>query len=109
MHPTIARMKDLDAKLALAGFPLTSPWWGQTLSRFYNSGKKQLVLRVGRRGGKSSTLSRVGVCEAYGEHRVPPGDIGVVPFISVRREEALKRLRTIREILDAVGLPYKPM
>ena len=109
MTPTIARMRELDDKLYRLGFPRTSGWWRDTLSTFYASGKRQLVLRVGRRGGKSSTLSRVAVCEAVGEHHVPPGDIGVVPFISVKREEAQKRLRTIREILDAIGEPYRPL
>ena len=42
----------------------------------------------------------------YGEHAIPPGDVGVVAFISTRKEEAGERLRTIKAILDALGVRY---
>ena len=68
MSPIVTRLRALDRALVANGFPSTSPWWSATLERFYASGKRQLVLRCGRRGGKSSTLCRVGVAEAlYGE------------------------------------------
>lgn len=89
------------------GFPATSPWWHRTLRRFYASGLLQLIARVGRRGGKSSTLCRLAVCEAlYGKHEVPAGDRGIVAVVSARRPDALARLRTIRQILDALGVQY---
>lgn len=88
---------------------MLSPWWREALIRFYASGRRQLVLRVGRRGGKSSTLCRVAILEAlYGEHRIPPGDIGIVGVVSVSVPEASQRLRTIRAILDTLGVKYKP-
>jgi len=100
----------LDAKLQHAGFPPMSPWWATTLTDFYASGARQLVLRVGRRGGKSSSLCRVAVLEAlYGEHHVPPGDVGIVGVVSVSRDEAAQRLRTIRAILDALRVKYRPV
>lgn len=89
------------------GFPPTSPWWHRALRSFYTSGRLQLIARVGRRGGKSSTLCRLAVCEAiYGKHEVPAGDRGIVAIVSARRPDALARLRTIRQILDALKVPY---
>ena len=87
----LTHLDALDRTLVEAGFPAMSAWWRDALATFYASGRRQLVLRVGRRGGKSSTLSRVAVCEAlYGEHPIPPGDVGVVAFVSVRREGTRK-------------------
>jgi hypothetical protein len=68
------------------------------------------VVRAGRRAGKSSTFSRLGVVEAiYGQHDVPPGDLGTVGVVSTRRDEAAKRLRTITAILDVLGEKYRPL
>jgi hypothetical protein len=102
-----ARFEALDRALQANGFPATSPWWKDTLREFYETGKGRLVLRVGRRGGKSSTLCRLAVVEAlWGQHAVPPGDVGVVAVVSARRPDALERLRTIGAILDAIGVRY---
>jgi hypothetical protein len=102
--------ESMDAALVAAGFPATSPWWLATLRSFYNSGKRQLAIRCGRRGGKSSTMCRVAVVEALaGGHVVPPGDLGVVAFVSVSRDEATKRLRTIVAILDALKVKHRPL
>lgn len=104
----VARLRALSKLLADKGFPPTSPWWDEQVERFYRSGRRQLVLRVGRRGGKSTTLCRLAVAEAlWGEHRVPPGDAGIVGIVSVSRDEAGARLRTIRAILDALGAEYR--
>ena len=90
------------------GWPALSPWWKEQLRRLYASGKRRLVIRAGRRGGKSSTLCRVAVCEAlYGQHDIPPGDVGVFAFFSVSMREARERLRTISEILEALDVPFE--
>lgn len=105
----LSRFGALDRLLQSKGFPATSPWWHRTVRDFYESGRRQLVGRVGRRGGKSSTLCRLAVVEAlWGKHVVPPGDVGVVAFISTTRDEANQRIRTIKAILDALGIGYKP-
>lgn len=105
----LSRFDEVDAVLVAAGFPATSPWWRATIERWYRSGKRQAVLRCGRRAGKSSTLSRLAVVEAvYGKHVVPPGDVGFVAIISTDRNEALGRLRTVEAILDALGVAYRP-
>ncbi len=46
---------------------------------------------------------------AYDVRSIPPGDVGVVAFISVNKKEATSRLRTIKSILDAVGVKWKPI
>lgn len=97
----------LDRLLVSKGWPPMSPWWEKALHNFYLTRKPFLVARVGRRGGKSSTLCRLAVAEAlWGEHDIPPGDVGVVPFVSTRVEEAGERLQTIRKILTALGVKY---
>ncbi len=103
----LACFDGLNAALATKGFPEVSPWWRETIGRWYESGRRQLVARVGRRGGKSSTLCRLAVVEAlYGHHKIPPGDVGVVAIVSARRPDALERLRTIAAILDALKVAY---
>jgi hypothetical protein len=97
----------LDAVLARGGFPATSPWWRAELERFIRSGRRRWVLRVGRRGGKSSTLCRVAVVQALaGGWSVPRGDVAVIPFVSLDRDEATGRIRTIGEILSTLGVAH---
>ena len=99
----------MEVELTSAGFPRMSEWWWETLRAFYAGGKRQLVARVGRRGGKSSTVSRVAVAEILTcRHRVPPGDTGMVTVVSVDRREAADRIKTMHAILDALGIPNKP-
>lgn len=103
----LRRFDALNAALVARGFPPTSPWWLERIRAFYRTGKRRFITRVGRRGGKSSTYCRLAVVEAlYGHHKVPPGDVGVVAIISARRPDALERLRTIKAILDALGVAY---
>lgn len=104
------RLLEQDRVLVQRGFPPLSDWWQRTLGEFYSSGKRWLVLRVGRRGGKSSSLCRMAVVEVlYGKHEIPPGDVGYWAFVSVSREEASARLVTIKAILDALGEEYSPV
>lgn len=100
----MARLLWLDEKLVVRGFPPLSPWWREALTQFYASGKRWFVARVGRRGGKSSTLCRVAVAEAvWTERDLPPGTIGVFSIISVDMAEATDRIDTIEQILLALG------
>lgn len=104
-----ARLMELDKRLVRAGFPPLSPWWVKNLERFYRSGKSRSVWRVGRRGGKSSSFCRVAVVETlWGDHQVPPGDIGYFAIVSVSKEEAAARLITNKAILDTIGVAWKP-
>lgn len=105
----LARYDALDQLLVAHGMPATSPWWRRLIERWYRSGKTQAVLRVGRRGGKSSTLCRLAVVELiWGDHKIPPGDVGVVAIVSADKSEAAARLTTITTILDILGYRYAP-
>ncbi len=102
-----ANLMQQDEQLVGAGFPPLSPWWQEQLRGFYRSDRKRLVVRAGRRGGKSSTLARVAVNEVLnGAHKVPPGDVGAFAFVSTKKSEARERLRTCVEILQALGAGF---
>ena len=79
------RLAAVDAKLVASKWPALSPFWRSTFERFLDSGRRQLVARVGRRGGKSSSLCRFAVsfALAYDVSQIPPGDVGVIALISV--------------------------
>jgi hypothetical protein len=103
-------LEALERALAPKNFPPMSDWWRATVTDFYQAPRRQLVLRVGRRGGKSSTLCRIAVLEAlFGEHAIPAGDVGVVAIVSVSRDQADERLKTIKAILSALGVAYHPI
>ncbi len=101
----LRRFWQMDAALVAAGFPAISPWWRREIERFVRSGCRRWVIRAGRRAGKSTTLCRLAVAWAwFGQWSVPPGDIAVIPFVSVSKDEASARLRTIETILRTLGL-----
>ncbi len=103
----LAAYDRLDAALVAAGFPPTSPWWRAQLERFMRSGRRRWVIRAGRRAGKSSTLCRLAVAWAlWGSWAVPPGDVAVIAFVSIDRDEAGARLRTIATILRTLGVAF---
>ena len=109
----LSRYDALDRALVKAGFPATSPWWRVQLERLFSKdasapARRRWLVRAGRRGGKLSTLARLAVCWAlFGAWSIPPGDVGVVAFVSLSKDEASSRLRTIAAILDALGIKYE--
>lgn len=106
----LSRYREMDAQLVQAGFPATSPWWLETFLELYTRRKRTLVARVGRQGGKSTTLCRLGVAEAlYGGHVIPHGTLATVAFVSVDRKEATDRLLTVQKILLALGVAWVPL
>ena len=110
VNPVLEHLGELEAALTAKGWPAMSSWWLDVITLFYSRRCRRFIARVGRRGGKSTTWCRVAVLEAlYGLHKVPPGDVGVVAIVSVDRREAARRLRTIRQILDALGVAYGPI
>jgi len=95
----------LDAKLVAHGFSAMSPWWTQTIRDFYASGKRWLLVRVGRGGGKSTTLVRVAVADAmFTDRIVPPGQRWTWPFISAATDDARRRIVEIQAMLQAIGI-----
>lgn len=98
-----------DERLARAGFPPMTPWWKEQLERFYRTGRRRFVGRVGRKGTKSATLCRVATNEILnGDHLLRPGDIGLFMFCSENMPEARGRVFTIKAILDALGVRHEP-
>ena len=104
----LARLAALDTALVAAGFPATSAWWREEIDRFIRSGCRRWIVRAGRRSGKSSTLSgRLAVAWAlWGDWSVPPGDIAVIAIVSVSKDEASSRLRTVAAVLKALGIAF---
>jgi hypothetical protein len=106
----LQRLLQMDVVLGQKGFPRITRWWLRAIAKFYRRGKKQFVIRAGRRAGKSSTLCTLAIVEAlYGKHNVAPGDLAVVAIVSVSRDEANQRLRNIKAKLDALGIKYHPI
>jgi hypothetical protein len=104
------RLLWVDARLVAKGFPALSPWWRAVLLRFFGGGCRRLVLRVGRRGGKSTSIVRALVVLAiWGEHKIQPGDVGVVAIVSTNKDEASQRLRLVRACLDALDMTHSPI
>jgi len=52
------RLLAVDGLLVAKGFPALSPFWRRALCRFLDSDRRQLVVRAGRRAGKSTSVVR---------------------------------------------------
>lgn len=99
----------MDYRLSSLGFHAFSPWWMWVLRGFYESLKRWLLCRVGRGGGKSTTLTRVAACEGiFGPRVIPPGQRWIWPFISVGTPDARRRIQEIQAILGAIGIVVSP-
>jgi hypothetical protein len=86
-----------------------SPWWWDVLERAYRSGKRNMVLRGGRRGGKSSTIiGRVAVFEMLSKkHTVPPGDVGWFIVLSADKAQAKNRIKTAHKALEDLDIDHR--
>ena len=102
------RLNALDRKLVAEGnFPPLSPFWRETFQAFLNGDYRQLVARVGRQGGKSTSTCKLLVAVAlFGEFKITPGTVGTVAIVSANREQSADRIRTIAKILDVLGVRY---
>lgn len=105
----IARWYELDAALQGAGYHASTPWWNAFVERLYRGSKRQAIVRVGRRGGKTTTIARLAVLEGlYGEHHVSPGDRGIVGVVSAnRRPQGEDLISTIDAMLGVLGVPRR--
>jgi hypothetical protein len=90
-------------------WPDMSPFWVKTIALCYFANRKNQLFRVGRRGGKSSSICRVAIYEATeGEHEIPMGDTGVFAIISALLPQAKDRIKTLTDLCDALDIEYKP-
>lgn len=95
----------IETALVKKGWPPMSPWWRKHIARVYLFPRRRSVWRVGRRGGKSSTMCRVALYEClYGEHNVTPGDAGIFAILSVERKDARARIRMLAAMCKALGV-----
>ena len=86
-----------------------SEFWRKAIARVYFFGSYEAVFRVGRRGGKSSTMCRVIAAEvAYGDHVESGGTTCVFAVIAQDRKEAKQRIETTAEILADCGVDCDP-
>ncbi len=93
--------------LTSRGWHDISPFWRQSLEMIYARRPRIVPVRVGRRGGKSSTSCRVAVAECTARaHFVPPGDIGVFHVLSADRDQAKERVKTCVDICEALGIEH---
>ncbi len=102
-------LRAIDKILVAKGWVPISPWWWDVLERSYRSGKRNIVLRGGRRGGKSSTLiGRVAVFEMLsGKHTVPLGDVGWFIVLSADKTQAKNRIKTAHKALDDLDIQHR--
>lgn len=105
------RLCEVDERLAAAGFPRMSPFWRKTMKRFLRSGKRWLVGRVGRRGGKGVMSAKLAATFAVycPILNLTPGERAFVELLSVDKEEAGARLGMISKALEALGVGHKPL
>ncbi len=88
-----------EERLAARGFPRMGKWWLWTVENFFSSLKRWLLVLAGRGMGKSTVLTRLASLLATFEHRrIPPGQLWIWPFVSVRPADAKKRLSEIQAI-----------
>lgn len=100
----------VDALLSEKGFAPMPPWWRFMFSQFYASGKRWLLVRVGRGGGKSTMLQcRPCVAEClFSDHAwLGPGEFGTWPLMSTDMAEANSKGGVIVAILEALGIEYQ--
>ena len=99
--------RTIDRILVAKGHHPTSPKWMACLSDFWLSGATRLVVRAGRRSGKSTTMARVALATAkYGVQRRSPGVRLHIPLISTRMDEARERIYNLEAIARDAGEPF---
>jgi hypothetical protein len=89
--------------------PGLTPWWRETLARWYSHPTATtLVARVGRGGAKSHTATKVAIAEVlFGDWAVPLGELHYFAFVSLNKDEAAQRLTLIKQILSVLAVPFE--
>lgn len=96
--------------LVEAGFHGLSDWFRWTFNGFLDSPLRWLLILIGRGAGKSTSLTRlVALLMLVAKRTAPRGQTWVWPFLSIRPDDADRRLQEISEaFLYGYGIPTKP-
>ncbi len=98
----------MNKALEAEGFYQMSPWWNRVFSRIYMFPRARIVVRAGRRGGKSSMLSRYCAHEIlYAGFEPPKGDQLIYPIVCQDKQRSRDRLKDITQVLEALGYSDK--
>lgn len=88
-----------EERLAARGSPRMGEWWLWTIENFFASLKRWLLVMAGRGMGKSTVLTRLAsVMASFERRRIPPGQLWIWPYVSVRPGDAKRRLFEIAAI-----------
>jgi hypothetical protein len=108
-HPaTFQQLLNVDAALVRAGHHGLTPFWHDTLQRFYeHPTARTLLVRAGRGAAKSFNSCKVAVTETvFGDYFVPLGERHYWCFISISKDEAQQRLTLLQAFLKALGVGF---
>lgn len=98
----------MEETLEAQGFYPMSEWWRRVVSRIYMFPRPRIVIRVGRRGGKSSTLTRYCAHEMlYAGFEPPKGDQLIYPIVCQDKQRSRDRLKDLTQVLEALGYTDK--
>ena len=104
INETLSQIREGGRKV----WPDMSPFWCKTIALCYFANRRNQIFRVGRRGGKSSSICRVAIYECTeGEHEIPAGDTGVFAIISALLPQAKDRIKTLVALCKALDIPHK--
>lgn len=99
---------EIDRRLVAAGWDPITPFWWNVIRE--SRGYKNIVIRGGRRGKKSTHVCIIAVSEALNpKHKEPPGDIAYFGIVSAVKDQAVDRIRTCAKILDVLQVPHKAL
>lgn len=94
----------LEKTLVGKGFHPAGKWWTATLGKIFSHRPRLVVVRAGRRAGKSVHSSRGALHDTITrDWRIDPGDIGIIAIVSARRWQAEDRVKTLRKYVEALG------
>jgi hypothetical protein len=119
--PTLPeKLADMDRLLAAKGLnvdPATgkgmglSPWWRKQIARMYftrdlgdGTRRKEMIVRGGRRSGKSISVCLIALYETLHGQHTPTLDTSIFLFLSAEKPQAVERIQTIRKFCELLGI-----
>lgn len=99
------RNSRVERELVKAGFHPSGDWWVDLIERYLIDGPRIVVVRAGRRAGKTTHALRAILNDALSRAwRIDPGDVGIIAIISARKPQAEDRVATMKKYIEALGL-----